>query len=574
MKQWSTACPDWEERILSQPQQSLVPFPPLYPEEAAAAMEIFHNLKIVDAVGGPTMEQACRRWVFDFVELIFGAYDPETGRRLIRYFMLLVSKKNSKSTIAAGIMLTALMRNWRESGEFYILAPTKEIANNSFFPARDMIAADDALSAILHPQDGPRTITHRNTGAFLKVVAADSETVSGKKTIGLFIDELWLFGKRANAGNMIREAMGGLASRPEGFVIYASTQSDSPPAGVFAQTLAEFRAIRDGKIHDPRSLGVLYEFPKRLIESGHYKEPENFYVTNPNLSASVDIEYLLDQKSKAERAGQAEVTNFYAKHLNVEIGLAMRADGWAGATVWERGIDTSLTLDLLLDRSEVLTVGIDGGGHDDLLGIGVIGREKGTKRWLGWAHAFISDIGLERRKANLEDYTKFEAEGDLTKFEFHEYTEGEISQPDDIAYVVSLVKRIQDRGLLAQVGVDAAGIGGIVDALAEIGVTQDAETLDSVRQGIALMAAIKALERKLADRTFLHGGSAMMAWCVGNAKVVPTPTAMRIARDEAGYGKVDPLMALFNAAHLMSLNPEAGGSVYSADRGLLIFATS
>ena len=32
-------------------------------------------------------------------------------------------------------------------------------------------------------------------------------------------------------------------------------------------------------------------------------------------------------------------------------------------------------------------------------------------------------------------------------------------------------------------------------------------------------------------------------------------TAMMVARDEAGYGKVDPLMAVFNAAHLMSLNP-------------------
>jgi phage terminase large subunit-like protein len=34
---------------------------------------------------------------------------------------------------------------------------------------------------------------------------------------------------------------------------------------------------------------------------------------------------------------------------------------------------------------------------------------------------------------------------------------------------------------------------------------------------------------------------------------------MMVARDEAGFGKVDPVMALFNAAHLMSLNPIARG---------------
>ena len=127
--------------------------------------------------------------------------------------------------------------------------------------------------------------------------------------------------------------MGGLASRPEGFVIYASTQSDEPPSGVFKQKLDEFRDIRDGKISDPKSMGVLYEFPRHMIESGAYRDPENFYITNPNLGASVDEEFLRDEFIKAERNGRASLTGFCAKHLNCEVGLGLRGDRWGGCGV-------------------------------------------------------------------------------------------------------------------------------------------------------------------------------------------------------------------------------------------------
>ena len=178
-----------------------------------------------------------------------------------------------------------------------------------------MIRAEDELNDLLHVQEHLRTITHRTTGATLKVVAADAETASGKKASGVLVDELWLFGKRANAETMLREATGGLASRPEGFVIYLSTQSDQPPAGVFAQILKEFRGIRDGKINDPRSMGLLYEYPACMLKAEAFRNPDKWYITNPNLGASVDLQYLLDECGKAERAGEASVRGFSAKHL-------------------------------------------------------------------------------------------------------------------------------------------------------------------------------------------------------------------------------------------------------------------
>src|SRR4029077_4694051 len=100
---------------------------------------------------------------------------------------------------ASGLMLTMLLLNWRHSAEFIILAPTVEVANNSFGPAKDMVHADEELSEILHVQPHFRTITNRTSNATLKVIAADTESASGKKASGVLIEELWLFGKRANA---------------------------------------------------------------------------------------------------------------------------------------------------------------------------------------------------------------------------------------------------------------------------------------------------------------------------------------------------------------------------------------
>lgn len=549
MPEWSTACPDWADRLRA--GRSIIP-PPIFKEQADQALGIFKALKIVDAPGSPTFGEACAPWVFDLVASIFGAYDAESGRRLITEWFVCLPKKNSKSTIAAGIMMTAVILNWRQSASFTILAPTVEVAGNSFSPARDMVQKDDELEDLMHVQTHIKTITHRATQALLKVLAADSNTVGGSKSVGTLVDELWLFGRVADAENMFREATGGLASRPEGFVIYVTTQSDDPPAGVFRQKLQYARDVRDGKIVDPRFVPVIYEFPEEMIAAGEHKDPANFGMVNPNLNYSVDREFLERELMKAENDGEESMRGFLAKHLNVEIGMNLRSDRWAGADFWEAaGAEPAVSVEWLLENCEVVDAGIDGGGLDDLLGLALVGRHKVTRKWYLWAHAWAHPSVLERRKEIAPRLRDFAAQGDLTLVK---------NIGDDVKQVAEIVARCEVSGLLDKVGCDPAGLGGILDALAEAGVPE--EKIIGISQGWKMTGALKTTERKLAEGVLIHGGRPMMAWCVGNAKVVPSGNAVIITKQASGTAKIDPLMATFNAVTLMSLNPAAVGQSF------------
>lgn len=547
--EWSTACPDWEKRIIA--RESLMPCKPLFSDQADIALRVFKELALTDVAGSPKMGEVTRDWVFEFVAAIFGAYDDKTGSRLINEFFLLISKKNTKSTIAAGIMMAALVLNWRMSAELLILAPTKEVADNSFIPARDMILADEELQGLFNISEHTRTITHRVTKATLKVVAAESDTVGGKKASYILVDEVHLFGKKANAESMFREARGGLASRPEGFTIWLTTQSDEPPMGVFASLLNYARGVRDGRIVNKQFLPILYEHPKSMLEAGTHLEPANFYITNPNLGASVSEVFLINEFEKAKENGEESLRDFLAKHLNVEIGLNLRSTRWAGADFWEiQAVKEPINIDEIIKSCDVVTIGGDGGGLDDLLGMAVIGREKVTRRWLLWNHAWCHEVVLDRRKNIAEQLRDYQRDGDLTIVE---------KSGDDCQQFGDICGQVYRAGILDKVGLDPLMVGGLIDGIISSGVPQDLIT--GISQGYKLAGYIQTTERKLSEGILVHSGSRMMNWCVGNAKVEVKGNNALITKQTSGKSKIDPLIATFNAAALMSLNPEAKGSL-------------
>ncbi|MEO1747501.1 MAG: terminase TerL endonuclease subunit [Pseudomonadota bacterium] len=562
------SCPDWREKLAA----GLPPLPdnlPIDEAEANLAVRAFDQLRLPDVVGQPRLADVAGDWQREFVRAVFGLVVMDDKREVIirrhaNKFFKLVPKKNSKTTGGAAIMLVALLRNRRPNAEFLLVGPTQVTADLAYSQAEGMINADRYLKSRFNCVSNTKQIVDLTNGAKLRIKSFDNKVMTGAKPVGVLVDELHEIGKIGAARKIMAQIDGGILANPEGFIIVITTQSDSPPTGVFRDDLKYARAVRDGEIKGGELLPMLYEFDAAFQRdpARPWADPSTWAQVLPNLGRSITIDRLLPKFREAQEKGAEALAIWASQHLNIEIGVGLTTDGWAGAEYWQRGAYNKLTLPMLMERSDVCVIGVDGGGLDDLYGVGVLGRDKETRDWLHWGHALISQEGLQRRKANAAVYEGFIEDGDLTVVD---------GLPDDLEFIVNVTRMVKDANLLGGFGVDPAGYGGIVEALAEIDVTEDNGLLCGIRQGIGLMGASKAIERKLVDGSFKHGGSRLMAWCAGNAKVKQTSTAVMIERAASGFGKIDPLMALFNAAALMAKNPDVGStvSVYE-ERGLLM----
>jgi phage terminase large subunit-like protein len=489
------------------------------------------------------------------VRAIFGAFDPETNLRIIREYFLMIPKKNGKTSIAAAIMLVALMMNERPAAKALLVAPVISTALMAYEQACGIIKltvleSGTRLVDVFTWHDHEQRIKYLRPDipSEMQIKAADADVITGSKASYVLIDETHVFASRPSAKGVFVEIRGGL-SHPmnTGFLLQITTQSKTAPSGVFKAELGRARDIRDGKKSGP-ILAVLYELPAAMQASGEWKDRRTWAMVNPHMGRSVSEDFLEEELAKAEDDGEDAVSIVASQHFNVEIGVGHNADTWSGARHWQAAERDGITLDYILRHAEVVTIGGDWGGADDLAALCVLGRMP-DKTWAAWVKAWARPSVFKARPKIAERLRDFERAGDLSVVATGEVQAAEAA---DICLQVFEAGLLPDEG---GIGLDSAGIDLLIDALDTRGLAHP--LVVPVPQGWKLQSAVSGVPLRLEAGTLVHGGQTVMAWAVGNAKQRLKGSNYVVEKELAGAAKIDPLIALFNAAMRMRENPQA-----------------
>lgn len=519
-----TACVDWAERLQRGAYPMATERLPMLTPAAERFSRTFARLVVPDLDGQPFAgDTPTQKWLDAVARALFGGTE-------IREALVLIGKKNAKTSGGALMFLTAFLLNKVGGQRFTILAPTVGVATLAFEQIANSLEADPELHAKVRIRRHVREIDHLNTNSMIMVKPSSLAAVTGLKGYVL-VDELHLWGQMSQGQRLRQQLRGALAVNPQAKALYVTTQSDEPPEGLFATMLAYARGIRDGRIVDPSFLPVTFE-PWKGCEPWHDESVwPALLPAYPHVADRAFYRAAIAEANAGSLSMQAEAKSQF---FNVQIGQSDTADQWTLAAKYA-GLCAPFDLDEVIEESERVAVGIDLGGADDLtsfvaLGVGYDGL------WRTWTRSWLTPAGWQRNVRNQARFQGWVDKGDLVRVE----------PGGDVEQAVGLCEQVRDSGKLTGVGVDPAGAADLADALEATGFVMEKDLHGVGQSAFRLAPAVRTLDRRAERGTVLFADQALMAWALRNVVVKQKGNAPSIDKQYA-LDKIDPVMALLDA---------------------------
>lgn len=436
-------------------------------------------------------------WQKAFIAAIFGIVDKMDGSRKYQEVVLIVARKNGKSTLAAAIGLYLMIADGELGPEIYTVATKKDQAKIIWSEAKRMVQKSSALRKRIKPLVSE--MTSNLNDAIFKPLGRDSDTLDGLNVHAGLFDEVHAW-KDMNLYDVVVD---GTSSRDNPLILTTST-AGTIRESVFDRLYDECELIVNG-YDDPdgykneRLLPIVYELDDRK----EWTDEKAWKKANPGLGTIKKVDALASKVSKAQ-ANPLLVKNLVCKDFNIR-----ETNGEAWLTFEQLNNKEKFDIAELKPRYGI--GGVDLSSTTDLTAASVIFMVPGSdKIYVEQMYWIPEDLLEKRTKEDKVPYDKW-----------HELGLVRTTPGNKVHYkfVVDWFKEMQEEKdiYIMKIGYDSWSATYFVEEMKDYFGEQ---AMDPVIQGKkTLSSPMKNLGADFSSKRIIYNNNPILKWCLTNVAV-------------------------------------------------------
>jgi len=471
---------------------------------------------------------------------MFGWVHKTTGYRRFKQAYLQFGRKNAKTTTCSVLANYAMVGDREESPRVYCAATDKDQARLLFDNAKVMGEKSPDISKRLILKKGK--IEHRDRGGSFMPLSKDTRNKDALNPSFVIIDEY-----HAHPTSVIYDAIfSARAHRPNMMMVIITTAGvDAEKSPCFKEYLY-CKSILNGTVSNDRYFVYICEMDPEDDEH----DPNNWKKANPLISTLKDAwQELKEEHDMAfDSKDPDKIRTFRIKRLNKWVYdsessyLAGYIENWDSHAILPVNRSTPQERRdafAAMTRGMPCIAGADLAKKLDLTADGFLFYLPEEDKIAFCAHGFLPEAAIARHeKLDKIPYRDWANEGWLT------LTEGEVTDYDAIDDHLSKVEE-ENQWKILEFTADPYNATYLMSRLAKKG-----RVCIDIRQGVQTLSEPTKLFREyVAQGKYIHDGSPLLKWAVGNAKEVHdnNENIKLSKKNKDDTQRIDPLAALINA---------------------------
>ncbi|MGI5949722.1 terminase large subunit [Peptoniphilus sp.] len=472
-------------------------------------------------------------WQKAKVAATFGIVHKITGERKYQRVVLIVARKNGKSTLSAAEGLYLFIADGEPGPEIYSVATKKDQAKIIWLEAKRMVKKSPALSKRIKPLVAELTCD-LNDGIY-KPVGRDSDTLDGLNVHGATMDEIHAWTDK----NLYDVIVDGTSARDEPLILITTT-AGTVRGSVYDDIYDEAERTINGYFDpdgykDERSLYLVYELDDRKT----WTDESTWMQANPGLGTIKKTDALRDKVNKA-KANSKLVKNLLTKDFDIP---ETTSEAWLTFET----LDNRDTFDIAKLKPRYCVGGIDLAATTDLTCATIVFKlpddEKTYVKQMYWLPGDLIEIRSQEDKI---PYDVWEERGLLRRSGTNK-----VNYKDLTKWFLEVQNEMDC--YIFKIGYDRWSATYLVDELIQyfgktvpVPVAQGAKTFSN---------PMKRLESDLRVKKINYDNNPITKWCLSNAAIkTDTNDNIALVKTSNPRRRIDGVASLMDAVIALEEN--------------------